>query len=133
MKKIISACGNDCNQCPRHLPKSKEQLQSTAELWYKIGYRDRVVSSEEISCIGCSMDNWCRYNIIGCVTEKSVSNCGECCEYPCSKIEECFKVTASFEPDCKKSCTDEEYRQLKRASFEKKENLDLIARLRKFE
>lgn len=131
MEKIISACGNDCNQCPRHLPKTEAELKSTAELWYKIGYRDRVVSTEEISCVGCSVSNWCRYQIVDCVAEKGISNCGECLEYPCKKIEECFVVTASFEPSCRKCCNDEEYQQLKKASFEKKANLDSIAKLKK--
>ncbi len=35
---------------------------------------------------------------------------------------ECFEVTRSFEPMCKKVCTDEEYKQLKRAFFEKEKN-----------
>lgn len=56
MQKIIAACGNDCSACPRYVAppyeKSDEELKYTAELWLEIGYRDRLVSNEEISCIG---------------------------------------------------------------------------------
>ena len=37
-------------------------------------------------------------------------------------MKECFKVTKSFKPMCRKVCTDEEYKQLKKAFFEKKES-----------
>lgn len=127
MKKLISACGNDCNQCPRHLPKSEDELRRTAELWYKIGYRDRIVSTEEISCSGCTVHNWCRYGIISCGTSKGIATCGDCLEYPCHKITECFSVTTSYESECVKHCSPDEFQQLKKASFEKQKNLDIIA------
>ena len=57
MQKIIAACGNDCSACPRYVAppyeKSDEELKYTAELWLEIGYRDRLVSNEEIPC--CQM------------------------------------------------------------------------------
>lgn len=126
MDKIIAACGNDCSKCPRHLPKSEKELEETASLWLRIGYRDRAVSTEEISCLGCSTDNWCRYKIIDCTTKKGVSNCGECSQYPCDIVKECFEVTLSFEPQCKKCCNSLQYKILKKAFFEKKNNLDSI-------
>lgn len=124
MEKIIAACGNDCSVCPRHLPKSSEELQHTAQLWSKIGYRDHVVTPEEISCKGCTVDNWCRYNVIQCVTERNIANCGQCEEYPCSHIKKCFEVTTSFAPACKAVCSEEEYAVMSKAFFEKKENLE---------
>ena len=127
MVEILAACGNDCSACPRHLPKTEEELKRTAELWEKIGYRDRVVSTKEISCVGCSPDNWCRYQIIQCVSEKEISDCGKCRQYPCAKIEECFETTRLFIPSCKKVCNPEEYQMLVSAFFEKKKNLDRSA------
>ena len=51
----IAACGNDCSACPRYVAhpyeKTEEELQHTAELWMKIGYRDHIVTNEEISCM----------------------------------------------------------------------------------
>ncbi len=127
MVKILAACGNDCSACPRHLPKTEEELKRTAELWEKIGYRDRVVSTEEISCVGCSPDNWCRYQIIQCVSEKEISDRGKCRQYPCAKIEECFATSRLFIPSCRKVCNPEEYQMLVSAFFEKKKNLDRSA------
>ena len=127
-ESIIAARGNDCAVWPRHLPKTEDELRHTPELWKAIGYRDTVVWSEKISCTGCKADNWCRYGIIGCVSARGLNNCGECAEYPCGNITECFAATEKFAPSCKSACTEEEYETLRKAFFEKKKNLDLIHR-----
>lgn len=127
MEKIIAVCGNDCSACPRYTvhpyEKTEEQLRHTAELWMKIGYRDHLVSNEEIACSGCKPENWCRYGVAKCCEAKGISNCSECNEYPCDNMKECFEVTKSFEPMCRKVCTASEYEMLKRAFFEKEMNL----------
>ncbi|HEY9060571.1 MAG TPA: DUF3795 domain-containing protein [Pseudobacteroides sp.] len=124
MKQIIAACGNDCSVCPRYLPKTAEELHKTAKLWYKIGYRDKVVSNNEIKCTGCKPKNWCRYQIIQCVSSRKIANCGQCELYPCEKISETFRKTMIFEPNCRKTCKNEEHEIMKKAFFEKKKNLD---------
>lgn len=130
MEKIISACGNDCSICPRYnatlFEKTADELHATAILWEKIGYRDHIVTNEEISCSGCKESNWCRYKIVKCTTDKGIATCGQCEQYPCNTIKECFEVTKSFEPACLKACTLEEYEIIKKAFFEKKGNLDFI-------
>ena len=77
LDRIIAACGNDCSACPRYVAhpyeKTEEELQHTAELWMKIGYRDHIVTNEEISCTGCKPENWCRYHVIGCCRDKGIS------------------------------------------------------------
>lgn len=130
MQKITAACGNDCSACPRYVAppyeKSDEELKYTAELWLEIGYRDRLVSNEEISCIGCRPENWCRYLVVKCCEDKGIKNCSECAEFPCDNIRECFAVTKSFEPKCREVCTEAEYEQIKKAFFEKEENLKAL-------
>ena len=130
MHKIIAACGNDCSVCPRYIEhpyeKTEDELLHTAELWMKIGYRDHVSSIEKIACFGCRPENWCRYQIVRCCDEKYIKNCAECVEYPCEKLKECFEVTKSFEPMCRKVCTNDEYAQLKKAFFEKEKNLNML-------
>ncbi len=132
MDKIIAACGNDCSACPRYTAhpyeKTEEELRHTAELWQKIGYRDHIVSNEEISCTGCKPENRCRYHVVKCCEERGVPTCAGCPGYPCETISECFAVTKTFEPNCRKVCTEEEYTQLQEAFFEKKINLDRINR-----
>ena len=127
MDKNIAACGTDCAECPRYVAhpyeKTEAELRHTAELWMKIGYRDRIVSNEEIACTGCKPENWCRYNIAKCCEEKGIKTCAECAAFPCGNMRECFAITKSFEPMCRRVCTDEEYEQLRKAFFEKEENL----------
>ena len=93
-EKIIAACGNDCAVCPRYnvppYTKTAEELHHTAELWYKIGYRDHVVTNEEIACTGCKEENWCRYRLVKCVNEKHIAHCGQCENYPCDVMKACF-------------------------------------------
>ncbi|MBE5881641.1 MAG: GNAT family N-acetyltransferase [Lachnospiraceae bacterium] len=126
--KIIAACGNDCLACPRYVAppyeKTEEQLKYTAQLWMKIGYRDRIVSNDEIACTGCKVENWCRYKVVACVQEKGIENCGQCELYPCDNMKDCFEVTKSFAPSCRQVCTDEEYERLSKAFFEKEKNLN---------
>ena len=127
MKKIIAACGNDCAACPRYVAhpyeKTDEELRHTAELWMKIGYRDHIVTNEEISCTGCKPENWCRYQVVKCCEDRGIKTCGECAGYPCDNMKECFVVTKSFEPMCRQVCTDNEYMRLEKAFFEKEKNL----------
>ena len=135
--RIIAACGNDCSSCPRYVAhpfeKTEEELHHTAELWMKIGYRDRVVTNREISCSGCSPENWCRYHVVMCCEEIGIKTCALCTDYPCENIKECFKVTRSFEQKCREACTAEEYGQLKKAFFEKERNLNSPLRHEKVE
>jgi len=127
MGSVIAACGNDCAACPRYTvypyEKTDEELHYTAEIWMKVGYRDHIVTNEEIACSGCKPENWCRYRVIKCCVYRGIKNCGECDEYPCDNIKECFKVTKSFEPMCRQVCTDDEYKKLEKAFFEKEKNL----------
>ena len=129
MEKIIAACGNNCAVCPRYVAhpyeKTDEELRHTAELWMRIGYRDHLVTNEEISCTGCKPENWCRYRVVKCCVDRGIETCADCREYPCDNMKECFEVTRSFIPKCREVCTDEEYRQLNAAFFEKEKNLSV--------
>ena len=131
-RKIIAACGNNCAICPRYTAspyeKTDEELRHTAELWMRIGYRDRIVSNEEISCRGCTPDNFCRFQVIKCAFEKGVSVCSECSQYPCENILNCFESTMTFQPACRRECTDEEYAVIAEAFFRKRENLESLRR-----
>ena len=132
LDRIIAACGNDCSACPRYVAhpyeKTEEELRYTAELWMKIGYRDHIVTNEEISCRGCKPENWCRYHVVRCCWEKGIDNCSKCESYPFDNMMECFKVTRSFEPKCRQVCTEEEYNRMKKAFFEKELNLTALQR-----
>ena len=127
---VIAACGNDCAACPRYTAhpyeKTEEELLRTAELWAEIGYRDHVVSVEEIACRGCTPENWCRFHVVGCCAEKGLKTCAECAEYPGENLKDCFRVTETFAPACWNACTDEEYMKIRKAFFEKEKNLSKL-------
>ena len=127
---MIAACGNDCSECPRYVghpyEKTPEELKHTAEMWFRIGYRDTVVSNEEIACTGCKPENWCRYNVVGCCQEKGIETCADCPEYPCGNLKKCYEVTASFIPRCREVCTKQEFGQMEKAFFEKEKNLNSL-------
>ena len=122
--KIIAACGDNCAACPRHLPKTDAQLDHTAELWVRIGYRTAKETPEQIGCTGCKESNFCRFDIIGCAVRHAVKNCGQCREYPCAKIEACFAQTETFRDACKRACTEAEMADLEEAFFRKREHLE---------
>lgn len=122
---IITVCGDDCSVCPRYLAKTEEELKKVAEFWYLVGWRDRVVSPEEIQCQGCSIHNNCRYHILACTIEHNVVKCKECPEYSCDKIQDMLKQSDEMEAQCKRYLSECEFEQFKRAFYEKRKNLEL--------
>lgn len=124
-KPIITACGDDCSVCPRYTAKSELVLQNVAKLWYKMGWRDRIVTNEEIRCNGCSTENNCTYQLLECIEEHKINKCNQCIEYPCNKIRNMIDRTHNYEMLCKERCTEDEFKILKQAFFEKEMNLEL--------
>jgi hypothetical protein len=130
---ILAACGNDCNACPRYLATrsgDRDKLYRVARLWNRIGYRERVVSPEEIACHGCASSNWCRYGIRQCAIQRGVNDCGECNEFLCRNIVDTIEKTLTFERRVKESCSDDEFELLHKAFFLKRENLERARRKR---
>lgn len=119
----ITLCGDDCCKCPRYLARTNGELEKVAELWFRIGWRDRIVPIEEIRCSGCSSHKQCTYRLVDCVKENHVEKCSQCPRFPCGKITDLLGRSEAYEKKCKAVCTDEEYRMLKSAFFHKEENL----------
>lgn len=125
----IAPCGNDCLACLRYIATQSNdisKLKEVAELWNRVGLRDKVVSPEEIKCYECSSVNFCRYGIQKCASEKKIDNCGRCNNYPCNLSTRSFEQTNKYAESIKKICTEEEYQQFMAAFFSKKENLDEV-------
>ncbi len=59
MEERITLCGDNCLECPRYNAHSEIELRKVAELWHRVGWRDTVVSNEEITCTGCSSHKTC--------------------------------------------------------------------------
>jgi hypothetical protein len=129
MKQVISICGDVCSECPRYLAtlaNDHDELQRVAELWFRLGFRDKVVSLEEIKCKGCHTQKQCGYGLTGCKNLTGLANCGECLLFPCEKFDLVFEKTEKGDELCKTRLNALEYAQFKRAFFLKKEILSAI-------
>ena len=94
MSTIISVCGDCCSECPRYLAtlnNSNTELERIAQLWFRLGFRDRVVSANEIKCNGCQKKPDCSYGLTNCEHLIGKENCGECKFFPCPKFNAVFK------------------------------------------
>lgn len=119
----ITLCGDDCLQCPRYLAKSPEEKNKVAELWHRIGWREKIVSAEEIICDGCSSHRQCTYNLVECVKKNGVEKCNQCLRFPCEKISEMLRRSFEYKKKCEEVCSEEEFAMLEKSFFRKEENL----------
>lgn len=123
MNDKITLCGDNCIYCPRYNARTDDELKRVAELWYKVGWRDKVVSNEEIQCTGCSSHKQCTYRLVDCTKEHGVEKCSQCGEFPCEKIDDMLKRSEQYRRICEKVCTKEEFALLEKAFFDKENNL----------
>ena len=122
-REKITLCGDNCLVCPRYHAQTTAELNVVAELWYRVGWRDRIVSNEEIRCSGCSPHKQCTYQLVECTQIHSVQKCNQCPQFPCEKIADMLKRSEEYRKKCKAVCSAEEYAVLEQAFFEKEKNL----------
>ena len=126
----IGYCGDDCSSCPRYMATVSNDItkfKDAAMMWKRVGWRGTVLDTNEIKCGGCKTVQWCRYNDIReCAIARHLNNCGECYEYPCNKLDNVFKKTASYAKDCEAIFSKGDFAILSKAFFTKKNNLNLI-------
>ena len=121
---VYSVCGDDCAVCPRYLARTEEELRETAVFWAKAGWRDHVVSNEEIRCAGCGSRRTCSFMLLPCVREHQVRACRECPEYPCAKIADMLARSEQKKAQCRAACeSDAEFRMLCRSFYNKEGNM----------
>ena len=121
---VYSVCGDDCAVCPRYLAETEDELRQTAEFWAKAGWRDRVVSNDEIRCCGCGSRGACSFMLLPCLKSHQVKACRECPEFTCDKIADMLRRSAEKERQCRAACENEaEFAMLLRAFYAKEGNL----------
>lgn len=121
---IISVCGDDCAVCPRYLAKTDEELHETAIFWHQVGWRDHVVTNEEIRCTGCGCRPSCSYARLPCIEAHGVKQCRDCPQFECAKIAEMLENSDIKKAVCESACeTPEEFAGFCRAFYEKETNL----------
>ena len=123
MEEKITLCGDDCLHCPRYNARTPEEQSRVAELWYRIGWRDHIVTNEEIACTGCSSHKQCTYGLVECTREHRVEKCSRCGRFPCGRIDGLLIRSAAYQQKCREVCTPEEYTALEKAFFNKENNL----------
>lgn len=119
MQEKISLCGDNCLECPRYNVHTDEERSAVAELWYRVGWRDHVVSNEEIACAGCHPDKVCSYGLTDCTKQHGIQRCRQCGAFPCGRIGALLEKSGNYEKKCREVCTNEEYDALERAFFRK--------------
>jgi hypothetical protein len=126
----LGACGDNCDLCPRFKATKSgkiEVLEKVKELWVKTGLRDNSISASELSCSGCTRNKYCgSKELLNCVINHGIQNCGYCKSYPCEIILKSINKTENWVLNIKGKCTEEEYEVLSKAFCMKKENLDKI-------
>lgn len=123
LSPILSVCGDDCAVCPRFLAETEEELHETALFWYRCGWRNRVVSNDEIRCRGCGTRPSCTFQLLPCVREHGVKKCSSCPEFECEKVKDTLTRSAKKQQQCRAACENErEYALLCRAFYEKEKN-----------
>ena len=123
---VYSVCGDDCAVCPRHVAETEEELHETALFWHRIGWRDRVLSNEEIKCSGCGSHEKCSFMILPCTKEKGVEKCEDCKNFCCDKIHDVLSRSSIKEEEARALCkSEDEFQMLKRAFWNKEKNLGI--------
>lgn len=123
-KPIISVCGDDCAVCPRFLAKTAEELHETAEFWYKAGWRDHIVTNEEIKCTGCGSHPTCSFMLLPCTKEHGVAMCYECESFQCDKVHNMLNGSYEKMQQCRRVCESEkEFELFQRAFYHKEQNI----------
>lgn len=123
MEEKITLCGDNCLECPRYNARSDDELRAVAELWHKVGWRDKIVSNEEIQCTGCSSHKECTYHLVACTKNHQVEKCNQCTFFPCDKISDMLKRSCEYQKKCREICSAAEYFMLEKAFFDKENNL----------
>lgn len=65
----------------------------------------------------------CTYHLVECTKEHNVERRNKCEEFPCEKMSGMLERSKAYRKRCKEICADEEYDMLKKAFFDKENNL----------
>ena len=123
---IYSICGDDCAVCPRFIARTDEELHETAVFWHRAGWRDHVVTNDEIKCAGCGSRPSCSFMLLPCAKEHGVTVCRECAGFPCGKVRHALDSSEQKKQGCRRACQcDEEFAMFVRAFYEKEKNMGL--------
>ena len=87
----ISFCGIDCNACPAYIATQANDTKKLADVAKGWSSEEFPLGPDDILCDGCHTERVTKF-VPECTTrlcglEKGVSNCAQCGEYVCEKLE----------------------------------------------
>jgi hypothetical protein len=99
MESMMAACGLDCGPCQIRTaptdPKAAEALLKwfRSQGWLEDGEGMEQVIERKMYCTGCLGDREAHWSadcwiLQCCVDQRSLSNCSECPEFACDRLEE---------------------------------------------
>lgn len=105
MREIIAFCGLVCSECPAYVATIADddaKRAAVAKQWSQ-EYGDEITASM-INCLGCHASDdsvfshpvTCKIRLCG--RERGVETCGHCEDYPCTILEEFFKMVPDARP-----------------------------------
>ena len=89
VSKMVGICGLYCGTCPCYLADKKHD-----EKYLERMSRERGYSVEEIHCHGCLSDKVavhckdCSHGFRKCASEKQVTWCFQCDDFPCQRLKD---------------------------------------------
>ncbi len=87
----ISFCGIDCGACPACLATQADDTEKLAEVAKGWTSEEFPLGADDVRCDGCHAERVAKFapecTTRQCGLEKGVSNCAECGEYVCDKLE----------------------------------------------
>ena len=98
MDKIIAYCGLVCSDCDAYAAtqaNDREALERVAARWRE-EYNAPNVTVESVICDGClgidgqHCSHCAECDIRACGMERAVTNCADCVDYACEKLEGFF-------------------------------------------
>lgn len=96
---MIAYCGLDCQQCEAFIATQADDdslREKVAVEWARL--YNAPIKPEHINCTGCRSDGPKTYycdqfcQIRKCATQKLVSTCADCSQYPCLVLEQMFRL-----------------------------------------
>lgn len=100
MEALISACGLMCSRCDAFRAtreNDSEKLEAVAADW-RARYNSPDIAADNIRCDGCMTDGGPKCGHCGvcavrkCASEKKLTSCAQCAEFPCRELSDFHKV-----------------------------------------
>jgi hypothetical protein len=106
----ISFCGIDCSACPAYIATQANHAKKLAEVAKGWSSKEFPLSSEDVLCDGCHTERVAKFapecTTRQCGLEKGVSNCAQCGEYVCEKLEKHWGMLGEETRDSSKATLD---------------------------